>query len=222
AVLDINDMFLMLPIHEEDKPKFAFTWEGTQYTFNRLPLNRPNQARRHFRDRHSPTIAHNMLAEILQEIKIQEGVQLYQYIDDVLVGGKEESTVRLTAQDIWNKVSEEGIEVPSAKCQGPSKEVKFLGTWWVTGQAVIPDEIITKLDAIPTPTTKKELQQIMGTLGYWRNHVPGFSIIARPLYTLMRKHQKWEWLDNHRQALQTLIEELKTYQSLGPVHPSDP
>lgn len=50
----------------------------------------------------------------------------------------------------------------------------------------------------------------------------GFSIIARPSYTLMRKHQKWEWLDNHKQALQKLIEELKTYQSLGPVHPSVP
>lgn len=50
----------------------------------------------------------------------------------------------------------------------------------------------------------------------------GFSIIARPSYTLMRKHQKWEWLDNHKQALQKLIEKLKTCQSLGPVHLSVP
>lgn len=137
------------------------------------------------------------------------------------MGGEEEKAVRITVQDIQNKLNEEGIEVPSAKCQGPSKEVKFLGTWWIAGQAVIPNETITKLDTISTPTTKKELQQIMGTLGYWRNHVPGFSIIARPLYTLMKKHQNWEQLDNHQQALQTLIEELKTYQSLEPVHPSD-
>ncbi|NWI40403.1 POL5 protein, partial [Picathartes gymnocephalus] len=191
----IKGIFFMVPIREEDKPKFAFTWEGTQYTFNRLPQGY----------KHPPTIAHNALAKLLQQIKIQEGVQLYQYTDDVLVGGEEENAVRLAAHDI-----------------GPSKEVKFLGTWWVAGQAVIPDETITKLNAISTPQQKKELQQIMDTLGYWRNHVPGFSIIARPLYTLMRKHQKWEWLDNHKQALQTLIEELKTYQSLGTVHPSDP
>lgn len=77
AVLDIKDMFFMVPIQEEDKLKFAFTWKGTQYTFNYQPQ----------RYKHSPTIAHNALAEFLQQIKIQEGVQIYQYIDDVLVGG---------------------------------------------------------------------------------------------------------------------------------------
>ncbi|NWW73103.1 TF26 protein, partial [Climacteris rufus] len=211
AVLDIKDMFFMVPILEEDKPKFAFTWEGTQYTFNCLPQGY----------KHSPTIAHKALAELLQQIKINEGVQIYQYIDDVLVGGEEKDTVRIVARDIWNKLNEEGIEVPPNKCQGPSKEVKFFGTWWVSGQAVIPEETMTKLDIINTLANKKELQKIMGCLGYWRNHVPGFSIIARPLYTLMRKNQSWDWLDSHKQALQTLIEELKTYQSLGPVHPND-
>lgn len=49
-----------------------------------------------------------------------------------------------------------------------------------------------------------------------------FFIIARALHTLMRKKQTWEWLDSHKHALQRLIEELKIYQALGPVHPSDP
>lgn len=97
--------------------------------------------------------------------------------------------VRTIAQDIWNKLNDEGIEVLSAKCQGPSKEVKFLGAWWISGQTVNPEKTITKLDAKPTPNTKKELQKIMGTLGYWRNHVSGFSIIVRPLYSVMRKNQ---------------------------------
>ncbi|NXH46543.1 TF29 protein, partial [Dicaeum eximium] len=198
TVLDIKDMFFMVPIQEEDKPKFAFTWEGTQYTFNCLPQGY----------KHLPTIVHNALAEVLQQIKIQEGVKIYQYIDDVLAGwgGEEKNAVRIAAQDTWNKLSEVGI-VPSTKCQGPSKEVRFLGTWWVEGQVVIPDETITKSDTVPAPMTKRELQQVMGTLGYWRNHLSGFSIIARPLYTLMRKNQKWEWLDSHKQALRTLIEE---------------
>lgn len=75
----------------------------------------------------------------------------------------------------------------STKCQGPSKEVKFLGPWWISGQAVIPEKTITKLDAKPIVTTKKDLQKIMGTLGYWRNHVPGFSIMKS--YSVMRKNQ---------------------------------
>lgn len=64
---------------------------------------------------HSPSTAYNALGE-LQQIKAQEGVQVYlqidQYIDDVLTGGERESAVR-TAQDIQNKLNGEGIEVPS-------------------------------------------------------------------------------------------------------------
>ena len=47
AVLDVKDMFFMVPLREEDKEKFAFTWEGIQYSFNRLPQGY----------KHSPTIA---------------------------------------------------------------------------------------------------------------------------------------------------------------------
>lgn len=146
-------MFFMAPIQEEDKPKSAFPWEGTQSTFTCLAQGYE----------HPPTIAHNALAE-LQQIKTQEGVQVYQYID-VLVGGEEESAVRTTAQDIWNRLNGEGIEVPPAKSQSPSKEAEFLGAWGVAGQAVIPDETITKLDAISTPTTEKEPQKILRDTG---------------------------------------------------------
>ncbi|NWR89263.1 TF26 protein, partial [Furnarius figulus] len=194
AFLDAKDTFFMVPLQEEDKSQFAFLWEGPQYTFNHLPQG----------DQRSPTIAHNALAELLQQIEILEGLQIYQHNDDVFIEGEEESPVRTTAQDIWNKFHDKGIEVPFAKCQGPCKEVKFWRSW------------------LSVPTTKKKLQKITVTLRYWRNHVPGCSTIARTLYALMRKKQTWEWLDIHKQALQTSTEKLKAYQSLGPVHPSDP
>lgn len=72
------------------------------------------------------------------------------------------------------------------------------------------------------PQSKKELHQLMGTLRYWRKHVPGFSIIARPLYSLLWKGKPWGWKLDHQEVIKTLIEELKTYQLLGPVHPHDP
>lgn len=93
-------MIFMVPIQEEDKLKSAFTWEGTQSTFTCPPQGY----------KHSPNIAHNASDE-LQQIKTQEGAQIYQYIDDVSVGGEEENAVKATAQDIWNRVNGERIEV---------------------------------------------------------------------------------------------------------------
>ena len=73
----------MVPLREEDKPQFTFTWEGTQYTFNRLPQGY----------KHSPTIAHNALAKLLDAVEVPSGVYIYQYIDGILVGGDNKEQV---------------------------------------------------------------------------------------------------------------------------------
>lgn len=57
ATLDVKDMFFMIPLPEQHKVRFAFTWKGTQCTFNRLLQGY----------KYSPTIAHNTLAKVLAE-----------------------------------------------------------------------------------------------------------------------------------------------------------
>ncbi|TRZ04685.1 hypothetical protein HGM15179_022422, partial [Zosterops borbonicus] len=57
-----------------DMDRFAFTWEGQQYTFTCLPQGY----------RHSPTLAHHALAQELEEIPKPDIIDVYQYIDDIL------------------------------------------------------------------------------------------------------------------------------------------
>ncbi|NXA44306.1 POLY protein, partial [Eudromia elegans] len=201
ATLDVKDMFLMVPLQEQDRKTFAFTWDGIQYTFNRLPQGY----------KHSPTIAHAALAELLQKVSLPQDVRLYQYIDDVLIGGDSPEKVGKVAKAVWQILLEADREVPAEKCQGPSKGVQFVGTWWRAGGAVIPPDTLGKVEGLQMPQSRKELQQPMGTLGHWGKHVPGFSIIACG---------KWEL--EHEETVKTLTEEFKTFQSLGPVQPHNP
>ncbi|KFV95156.1 hypothetical protein N327_12739, partial [Fulmarus glacialis] len=212
AALAIKDTFFTVPLQEKDKEKFAFTWEGIQYTFNRLPQGY----------KHSPAIAHAALAQLLQTVSLSQNVKLYQYIDDILIGGDSPEEVGEAATEVWQVLPKAEVEIPPEKCQGPSKKVEFLGAWWIAGNATIPPDTLSKIEQLQMPQSKKELQQLMGTLRYWRKHVPGFSVIARPLYSLLRKGKPWTWNSEHEEAVKTLIQELKTYQSLGPVHSHDP
>ncbi|KAF1594466.1 hypothetical protein FQV11_0011846, partial [Eudyptes moseleyi] len=91
------------------------TWEGTQYTFNRLPQGY----------KHSPTIAHNALAKLLDTVEVLSGVHIYQYIDDILVGGDNKEQVRQVAEAIWNQLTKNGLDIPPSKCQSPGQEIKF-------------------------------------------------------------------------------------------------
>ncbi|KAK4826224.1 hypothetical protein QYF61_006265 [Mycteria americana] len=117
ATLDVKDMFFMIPLRKEDKPQFAFIWEETQYTFNQLPQGY----------KHSPTIAHNALAKLLDAVEVLSGICMYQYTDDILVGGDNKDQVGQVAKAIWNLLTKNGLDILPSKCQGPGQGVKFLG-----------------------------------------------------------------------------------------------
>ena len=147
AALDIKDMFFMVPLQEEDKKNFTFTREGIQYTFSRLPQGY----------KHSPTIAHAALAELLQTVSLPQDVKLYQYIDDIQIRGTSPEKVGEVAAAVWQALYRAEVEVLPEQCQGPRREVKFLGTWWITGSAAILLDTLSKIERLQMPQSRKEL-----------------------------------------------------------------
>ncbi|NWZ35505.1 POL5 protein, partial [Brachypodius atriceps] len=212
ATIDVKDMFFRISIKAEDTDGFAFTWEGQQYTFTRLPQGY----------RHCPTLAHHALAQEVEKIPKPHDTDVYQYIDDILVGGEEEKGVGDMQEKIISHLETLNRKIPSEKIQKPSQEAKFLGIWWKAGTTRIPPDTLTSVDTIKMPGSRKELQRALGLFVFWRKHIPDFSIIARPLYDLLRKGAKWEWSASQEEALQLLIFEATAQQALGPIHPSDP
>lgn len=212
ATLDVKNMFFMIPFQEHDKAQFAFTWKGVQYTFNGLLQG----------CKHSPTIAHNVLAKILTEISTPPGTVIYQYINDILIGGENAEGVRHAMEAVREKLIVSGFDIPISKCQGPMQEVKFLGVWCIKGAASIPPDTLDKIQQGQSPSSTKELQQVLGALGYWHKYIPCFSKVARPLYSLLKKQKSWVWSKEHEDALDLLIKELRLFQQLCSLHPTDP
>ncbi|KFQ47824.1 hypothetical protein N334_13841, partial [Pelecanus crispus] len=208
AMVDVKDKFFMVPLQPEDQDRFAFTWEGQKFTFTRLPQGYT----------HSAMLAHHEL----EVVQVEKGVSIYQYIDDILVGGKEIEGVQSTQNNIISHLESLGLTIPPKKIETPSNEVKFLGIWWNGGMTCIPPDTLCSLDEIKMPMSKKKLQHALGLLVFWRKHIPDFSIIVRPLYDLLQKGAQWEWTEPHEEALQLLVFEATAHQALGPIHPLDP
>ena len=154
ATIDVKDMFSMVPLQEGDRDRFAFTWEGIQYTFTRLLQGY----------RHLPTLVHHTLAQALSAITPEEGVKTYQYIDDILVGRSDATAVGQTQKKIITHLESLELQVPAEKVQPLSLEVKFLGIWWKEGPVCIPLETLATLEHIKIPENKKELQRSLGLL----------------------------------------------------------
>lgn len=49
-----------------------------------------------------------------------------------------------------------------------------------------------------------------------------WGFFAHPLYNLLKKGKSWEWTEQHTNALELLIKELRLFQQLGPVYLTDP
>jgi len=117
ATIDVKDMFFMVLLQPEDQSRFAFTWEGQQYTSTQLPQ----------RYKHSPTLAHHALVHELEAIPIQAEVKIYQYIDNVLVGGSQRKEAGEMQRDVITHLESIGLTIPPERTQASASEVKFFG-----------------------------------------------------------------------------------------------
>ncbi|KFQ14364.1 hypothetical protein N330_02636, partial [Leptosomus discolor] len=172
--------------------------------------------------KHSPSLAHLALAQELAIIPLEKEIKIYQYIDDILIRGHTIASVQTMQDRIIYHLEGISLQVPKEKIQTPDKEVKFLDIWWKGGSVCIPQDTLSAPDQIKTPENRKELQHPLGLLIFWRKHIADFSIIAQPLYDLLRKGKTWNWSLTHDKALQLLIFEANTHHTLGPIHPTDP
>lgn len=71
VVIDLANAFFTIPIAPKFWDQFAFTWQGLQYSFTRLPQGY----------KHSSTICHRIVAEHLDTF--DTSLQVPHYIDDI-------------------------------------------------------------------------------------------------------------------------------------------
>ena len=80
---------------------------------------------------------------------------------------------------------------------------RTLGFWGVT-------ELISKL---PSPTNVKIVRQFLGHAGFYRRFIKDFSKIAKPLYKLLEKDDKFVWENECQES----FEELKSHLTTTPI-----
>ncbi|KAM6086134.1 uncharacterized protein LJ206_007568 [Theristicus caerulescens] len=203
ATIDIANTFFSIPLAAECRPQFAFTWRGVQYTWNRLPQGW----------KHSPTICHGLIQTTLEQGGAPEHLQ---YIDDIIVWGNTAEEVFEKGKKIVQILPEASFAIKQSKVKGPAQEIQFLGIKWQDGRRQIPMDGINKITAMSPPTSKKEAQAFLGVVGFWRMHIPNYSLIVSPLYQVTRKND-FKWGPEQRQAFEQIKQEIVHAVPLGPV-----
>lgn len=184
TVLDLKDAFFSLPLAPRSQPLFAFEWhdpeEGYsgQLTWTRLPQGFKN----------SPTIFNEALHEDLGEYRREHpGLTLLQYVDDILIAADMAEDCEQGTQDLLVTLGALGYRVSAKKAQICRERVSYLGYILEGGQRRLSDARKETVLKIPTPTSRREVREFLGLVGYCRLWILGFAEIARPLYEATRE-----------------------------------
>jgi len=193
--LDLASAYHQCQIRPCDREKTAFTVKNSKYEFHRVPFGLQS----------SPAFFARVINQILFDVL---GPNCLAYMDDLLLFSTTAEQHLETLRRVLHRLSDAQIKLKIEKCKFFASSVKFLG-YQVTKEGMqMNDEKLKAIKNMATPTNKRQLQAFLGVLNYYRIFVHRFSIIAEPLYELLRKNVPFVWTTAHAEAMSTLKDKL--------------
>ena len=194
SAMDLQSAYHQIVVAEQDREKTAFIHRSGLYEYVRMP----------FGLRNAPATFQRFMNMMLASS--EPGIRrcVMAYLDDVIVFSNsiEEHAEHLSS--VLAMLSRHGLKLQLSKCTFAVTRTKYLGHV-LDGEGVHVDPSYVKgVTDMPLPSSVKELQSFLGLTGYYRRFINSYSEIALPLYSLLRKDVKWEWTEQHTQAVNTL------------------
>ncbi|XP_066111663.1 uncharacterized protein [Saccopteryx bilineata] len=91
---------------------------------------------------------------------------LLQYVDDILIAAKDEGECEEATSDMLQDLRRMGYQVSAKKAQIVMQTVSYLGYNLQGGQRTLSSQRIQMVLQIPEPTSKRQVQEFLGAVGY--------------------------------------------------------
>ena len=202
SVLDLNQGFFQLQIHDDDIPKTAFTTPLGNFEFLRLPMGLKS----------SPASFQRAMNSIFSDI-LQS--QLLVYLDDLIIHSCDFDQHLERLRNVLARLQFYNLKIKPKKCKFAQEKTEYLGHI-ISSDGIEPDKAnIEKVANYPVPKTIKNVRAFLGIAGFYRRHIKDFAKIAAPLHGLIRKDNRFCWRTEHQNAFETLKNALITYPILA-------
>ena len=209
STMDLAMGYHQMSIAKADRDKTAFSTSLGLFQFCRLPFGLAA----------APSEFSRLMGEVLRGLQYKECCL---FMDDIISPSEtvDEQLERL--EHIFQRLLIANLKLKPSKCNFFQKSCKFLGHT-VSEEGIGTDE--DKIEAVKnwkSPTNKEEVRSFIGLASYYKKFVKDFGEIAKPLYQLTQKAQRFKWSAETENAFQKLKEALTSapilaYPRLGEV-----
>ena len=130
-----------------------------------------------------------MINDILRDLINTRDVAVF--IDNMLVGIEDEEKHNKIVEEVLKRMEESDLYIKPEKCVWKVKEINFLGLVIEEEGVKMQEEKVAGVLEWPRSKTVKEVQKFLGLVNYYRQFVKDFAKLAKLLYRLVRKNEKW-------------------------------
>ncbi|MGL5636187.1 MAG: reverse transcriptase family protein, partial [Bacteroidales bacterium] len=180
TILDLKDAYHQIEINEVDKFKTAFEFEKNVYEWNGMMQGFKN----------APMVFQRIMDKIMNDL-IGKGVEIY--LDDLIIYSKTAEEHDRLIKEVFKRLVTNNLKINVKKVQYNQSEVKLLGVT-VNGRDRIPIEV-TKNNALEYPRPKNigQLRRFLGMCNWFRDFIPRFASIAKPMYDSLKTKSEFIW-----------------------------
>jgi len=173
SVFDASSGYWQTPIKPEDQWKSGFICGDELWEWTRTP----------FGMRSSGNTFCRAVQQVLRPIKDFAA----SYVDDMAVYS-DAWEPHLNHLDVFlQSIRQAGMTLKLRKSHFGFGEVKFCGQMVGSGKRYADPEKVTAVNNLRVPETKRNVRQILGFFSYFRENIPNFAAIAKPLTDLTAK-----------------------------------
>ena len=156
----------------------------------------------------SPAIFQAMMNDLLRDLVVEEKVAVF--IDDVMVATETEEGHDEIVEEVLRRLEENNLFVKLEKYMWKAREEGFLEVMIGEDGVRMEKAKVQGVIEWPVPKSMKDMQKFLGLANYYRRFVKDFAKIARPLYEMTRKENKWSWGERQQKAFEELKERFTT------------
>ncbi|MCP4459200.1 MAG: DDE-type integrase/transposase/recombinase, partial [Cytophagales bacterium] len=206
---DFTKSFVQIGLKTSSQPLTAFSYAGNRYQWTRLVMGAKNSSSQFSR----------CMALLFSKIPFNS---LVFFIDDLLMGSKTADEHLKRLKWIFSRLSWGNLKLNPKKTNLFKREVTFLGQKLSREGLRIDDEKIKAVETLQPPTNVKQLQSFLGVVNYQRSYIKGFSIIASPLYKLLKKGEVFKFTSECMASFEALKKAIASSPVLALPDVSDP
>jgi len=195
STLDLKSGYWQVKIRSEDKEKTAFSIGKGLWQFTVMPFGLCN----------APATFERLMEKILNQLLFKICLV---YLDDVIIYSDSFEGMLSRLEQVFERLRSANLKLNPKKCCFFKREIRYLGHV-VTREGIKTDpEKISAVRDWPIPRTKKQIRSFLGFCSYYRKFIKGFSLIAKPLFSLTEDSVKFVWTEKCEEAFKELKKHL--------------